>query len=318
MQSSIKTAVIDIGTLKIKFEICEFDSNFNFKTLYKEKYLTVLGRDLDKTNNMIIEKSVIKAINALKECKKKLEEYDVKLLKVVATDALRKAKNGDDVRKRIIDATGFTPQILSDREEGEIFFKALTKDFTDKTLCAVDVGGGSVQVIIGNKQEILFNKSFKTGTYYMQENFSDSHHPTEKELENAKKYIAKEMRELRNIKLNIDKVVYGSTNIIDFFKAMQIDMKNNKKYKDHPFSVNLERLKDLYEKIIAKSYEDRMEMFPAEPYYMWAADKALMNIFEVCKCLNVKNVIPTNYNISTGLHYLLALSNEKNNCSNRS
>lgn len=310
MQNNKRTAVIDIGTLKVKFEICEFDEGLHSKTLFKEKYLTVLGRDLDKTDNMIIEKAVVKTIEALNECRKKLDEFGVQVFDVVATDALRKARNGDEVTTRITRETGFIPRILSHAEEGEIYFKALTKEFSKGNFCAVDVGGGSVQVIIGNTSEVLFNKSFKTGTYYMQEAFSKTHFPTEEELDNAKKYIHEQMKELEKLDIPVGTLVYGSTNIIDFFLAMNLEMKKDSKLVDHTYEIELDQLKNLYEKIIQKSYEDRMEMYPAEPYYMWAADKALMNIFEIAKALKVKTVVPTNYNISTGLHYLLALKNE--------
>ena len=58
-KKTIRTAVIDVGTLKSKFEVREFDSAFNSKVLCREKELTVLGRDLDKTDGMIIRKAII-------------------------------------------------------------------------------------------------------------------------------------------------------------------------------------------------------------------------------------------------------------------
>ncbi len=308
---NIRTGVIDIGTLKVKFEICEFKNTLKSKTLKKEKYLTVLGRDLDKTDNMIVEEAIVKTITALKECKKLLAKYSVINFSVVATDALRKAKNGDVVKKRIEKETGFIPKILSRKEEGKIFFTALTKDFANETFCAVDVGGGSVQVIIGSKEEIFFNKSFKTGTYFLQESFSRSHHPTLKELAECKKYVETQMSELKKLNFRLDKIIYGSTNIIDFFEAMNLPVNRTSAFIDHPYYIGIPPLKKLYEKIIRKSYEDRMEMYPAEPYYMWAADKALINIFAVSKALKIKTIIPSNYNISTGLHYILALKNFK-------
>ncbi|MCS7091742.1 MAG: hypothetical protein NZM26_00100 [Patescibacteria group bacterium] len=54
----IRTAVIDVGTLKSKFKVWEFDKNYSSKTLAREKELTVLGRDLDKTDGLIIRKAI--------------------------------------------------------------------------------------------------------------------------------------------------------------------------------------------------------------------------------------------------------------------
>ncbi len=54
----ISTAVIDVGTLKSKFEVQEFDLSLKSKILCREKELTVMGRDLDKTDGMIIRKAI--------------------------------------------------------------------------------------------------------------------------------------------------------------------------------------------------------------------------------------------------------------------
>ena len=54
----IRTAVIDVGTLKSKFEVREFDNSLRSCVLCREKELTVLGRDLDKTGGMIIRKAI--------------------------------------------------------------------------------------------------------------------------------------------------------------------------------------------------------------------------------------------------------------------
>ena len=52
-----------------------------------------------------------------------------------------------------------------------------------------------------------------------------------------------------------------------------------------------------------------MPMYPEEPYYMWAADKALMNVFTIAEYLKIEEIVPSNNNISTGL--FLSLQNEK-------
>ncbi len=90
--TSAKFALIDIGTLKIKLEIDEIDKSLKHKVLFKVKELTVMGRDLHKTDNIIVEESIQKAIYTLLTYKKILEDNNVTKYKVIATEALRKAK----------------------------------------------------------------------------------------------------------------------------------------------------------------------------------------------------------------------------------
>ena len=299
-------AVIDVGTLKSKFEICQFDRAMNGKTLYKDKKLTVLGRDLDKTGNRIVDESIKSTIEALNEFKIKMVEYNVAKYRAVATEAIRRAINATDVLKQIKEGTGIELETLSHEDEAKILFRSISMDFPDKLIAVTDIGGGSVQVVIGINNTIKEVHLFKTGTYYLQEEFSTSHHPNTTELKNTMDYIKQALVILGESKYHPDLLVYGTTNIISFLKAMNIAMTKDKSSGAHPFSIDVSVLRPLYNRIIALSYEERMPMYPEEPYYMWAADKAIMNVLQICDYLNINKVVPSNNNISTAILYELA------------
>lgn len=303
----IRTAVIDVGTLKSKFEVREFDQNMNSSVVTRQKELTVLGRDLDKTNNMIIDKAINTTIEALKKFNREMKRLKVDKYKAVGTEAIRKAVNAEEVLKRIENETGIKLEILDHKSEAEIYFRSVSKDFPGKKIAVSDIGGGSVQVVIGKDKTIFETHLFKTGTYFMQETFSKTHHPTIEELQKAIKYVNQELKPLSKTKHSVDLLVYGSTNIIDFLQAMNVKLRLNKKSNDHRYWTKVDNLQPIYKKIIALSYEDRMPMYPAEPYYMWAADKALMNIFQIGKYLKVKKIVPSNSNISSGILHSLAV-----------
>jgi len=307
MESKKIVAAIDVGTLKSKFEIREFDDEFNSKVLYKDKPLTVLGRDLDKTDNIIIEKSIVKTIDALKDFKQKMDEYKVVKYKSVTTEAIRKAKNANDVLERIKNETGIDLEVLSQEEEAKLLFESVAKDFPDNVIAVSDIGGGSVQVVIGKGEKIYETHLFKTGTYRLQEEFSKTHHPSFEELEKTKDYVIEQLKPLESSNHKPEYVVYGTTNIIEFLETMGLKLQDRKGHiGDHPYTINVEQLWPLYTKIIGLSYEDRMPMYEKEPYYMWAADKALMNIIQICTYLGCDIIVPTNNNISTGILYNLA------------
>lgn len=302
----VRTAVIDVGTLKSKFEVREFDESLNSTVITRQKELTVLGRDLDKSDGMIIRKAIETTVEALNKFKKEMDRLKVQKYRAVTTEAIRKAVNSKDVLDEILERTGLALEILDHKDEAEIYFRSVSKDFPGQTIAVSDIGGGSVQVVIGKDKEIYETHLFKTGTYFMQENFSKTHHPTSEELQNAIHYVEKELKSLENSKYKAEALVYGSTNIIDFMEAMNINLNKRESSGGHPYWVDVSNLNPLYDKIIALSYEDRMPMYPAEPYYMWAADKALMNIFQISQSLGVSSIIPSNNNISSGILQELA------------
>jgi len=92
---------------------------------------------------------------------------------------------------------------------------------------------------------------------------------------------------------------------------MKVKFKKNNGSTDHPYKIEVEKLYPVYERIIALSYEDRMPMFPEEPYYMWSAENALLNVFQICDFLGTNTIVPSNNNISSGILYELAKSIKK-------
>ncbi len=295
-----RAAIIDIGTLKTKFVIAEFDKDLKRKILYKDKKLTVIGRDLDKTDNIIIQKSIDKQVEALKEFMAKIRKYKVKAYRVIGTEALRRAKNSKGVLSIIEKITKQPTDLLTHEDEAKIYFNVIANDL-DGDLAVADIGGGSVQLTIGNKDSIASMHLLKTGVYYLQEKFGQSHLPTKQDQDDAWAYVRSEVSKLKLNKNKKIKFVYGSTNIIDFFKETGIKLKKVDHTVEHPYKSATAELLKLYHKLMPYTYEERMEFFPSEPYYMWGADKAIMNVVALCEALGVNDVIPSNMNISDGL-----------------
>lgn len=305
-------AVIDIGSLKAKFEIKSFDENVNSKTIYKDVIRANLLKDLDKNGGYIIEQSIVDTINAIENFKLKMEEFNVSNFESITTEAFRKAKNGTKVLDRIEKETGIRLRIITGKEEGHLLFNSISPDFKDEIIAVVDVGGGSVQVIIGRNNEIFDTYYFQTGTAVKYIIHKDSRHPTIEESNKSLDWIREQLKPLLDNKYEIKYIIYGSTCVIDFFKAMAFP-RIKLKGKDHKFYADISSIRDLYYKLLPLSIEERFGFYPDDPFYMWGADKAFMNIMTISEYLKVPTIVPSNNNISTGLLYNLALNYNKIN-----
>ena len=304
-----KVAVIDVGTLKSKFEIREYTENREYTRLYADKKLTVLGRALS-TGNSIDDESIRITCEALIEFNQKMEEFEVEKYRAVTTEAIRKASNGLEVIETIFEKTGIRLEILSQEEEAHLFFENISCDFAGERIAIMDIGGGSVQVMIG-KDNILEKKYLlKTGTYLLQEMFSKGsleHIVLGEELEKTKSYIQSHADEAAVLLDNIDTLVFGSTNMIEFLNKFDIIKDPLSHKRKHPYSVSKEALELVLEKILLLSYKERMELYPEEPYFMWASDRLILNVLEIAKRLGIKNIVPSNENISGAIMNKLIL-----------
>jgi len=305
MQNKV-LAVIDIGSLKAKFEIKAFDENLNSKTLHKEVIKTELLKDLHKNGNYIIEQSIINVVNAINSFKTKMQQHLVIKFDAITTEAFRKAKNSKEVLERIKKETGITLRILDGKEEGKLLFTSISSDFKDEVIVVVDVGSASVQVVIGKNNKIYRSYSFPTGTYAWFNQPVNRRFPTIEETQKEFEWVKEQLKSLQDNGYNIKYLVYGTTSLIDFFKAMKFELVKIKR-KAHEFYSDISDLKDLYEKVIKLPYEERSLLHPDDPYYMWGIDKAFMNVITISEYLKVNKIVPTNNNVSSGIFNELAL-----------
>jgi len=302
----MKIGVIDIGTLKVKFLIASVRAGGEIKPIYESNILTCLGVRMHENNNRPFPKYLRKTINELARCKKILLNENVKKIRVVSTHALREmGKVGQEIAKKIKNEVGFDVEIISQKEEADLFFKAVVNDFKiKKDFTLVDVGGGSVQVLMGNKDKLKRTYLLKTGAQYLFDHFSPRHtgtdFPSREEIRAMQKYV---MQQLIDIPSNTKTpIIYGSSCIIDVFKIINLKLEKYRYSKSHPYKVKVAEMMKFTNIITPIPYDKREEMFKfSQKYYMWGIEKAFVNIITIAKKINAPYIIPTNLNINIGL-----------------
>jgi len=305
-----KYGVIDIGTLKVKFLIASVSPDKSFDQVYFSNELTCFGVGLDENQGFVQEKYLDQTIQELQRCKEVAKNHDVGSLKVVSTHAMRRAKNKQEILAKIREKTGFAVENISQDQEAELFFKGVITGFeSDKDYAIVDMGGGSVQILVGNKNELKKAHLVQTGAQYLHDNFTSNPHlpdsfTTEKDLEKMRRYILEQLLPLKGI--GDLPLIYGSSNIIDMMKAMNIPLKENKESETHPYLTYARYLEDFIKKVLPLSYKQREEKFPFQKGYVWGIDKAFLNIVTMSELFPSSKIIPSNANIAWGIIYKLA------------
>jgi len=301
-----RVGVIDIGTLKTKFVIAEFDKDQNRKILVRERKITNLGQGLNKENRLISPDAVLTQHEVLNEMIKKMEELHVDAYNVIGTEALRKADNAETVITMINEAVRQDLQILGQEEEAMLFFNVVSRSMPNENLAVADIGGGSVQLAIGRNGNLQRLELLNTGTLTLQKGMVESDIVSPTEDQASWEYVHDAIAKLNLIPIGEAHLVYGSTNILDFFREAGIgkDIYPDDDY--HPRRANIQELVDLYYQIIQHPRNQRSHFFPSDPYFMWGADKGIINIASLCDSLKIDEVIPTNLNVSDGLLFKLA------------
>jgi exopolyphosphatase/guanosine-5'-triphosphate,3'-diphosphate pyrophosphatase len=159
----VKLAAIDIGTNSIHLVVVEFDGR-TFHVIDREKSMVRLG--LGMFGEMrLTERAFNEGVEVLGRYTKLAESRGVEEILAVATSATREAENGTEFLNAIFHATGVMPRVISGSEEARLIFLAVKHsiDLGGERGLVIDIGGGSVEVAVGNDHEVLLAQSMRLG-----------------------------------------------------------------------------------------------------------------------------------------------------------
>lgn len=132
-----RLGVIDIGNLKVKLEVVEIGAG-QTTSLYNSNTLTCLGLRMNENNNRPLEENLQATLIELKRCQKILNDQKVDKIRVVSTHALREmGEAGKKIQEKIKQEVGLKIEIISQEEEAELFYRAVTHTWPNDEALAI-------------------------------------------------------------------------------------------------------------------------------------------------------------------------------------
>lgn len=162
----MKLAAIDIGSNGVRFQVTNvipYGDNTTFKRLHFMRFPLRLGAEVF-VNKTISEQTMSRFVQLMQAFKLIVDLYKVDDCFACATSAMREAKNGNELIKRVKDTCGLDIQIISGSMEADMINKVIMFHLTDKNHVHIDVGGGSTELILYKKKKKVAAKSFKLGS----------------------------------------------------------------------------------------------------------------------------------------------------------
>lgn len=231
-----KYAAIDIGSNAVRLLIADIiEKEDSDKVKFKKSALVRvpirLGEDTF-VNGKISEKNILRLTDAMNAFQLLMDVHGVVKYKACATSAMRDAENGAFVIDRILKKSGIKIDIIDGEIEAQIIATTDLGELLDnsKSYLYVDVGGGSTEMTVYEKGEMINSKSFKVGTVRML-NQKDALADIWDEM---KVWVKENTKGLKNISLigsggNINKI-YKMSGRSDGSPLSYIYMKANYKY----------------------------------------------------------------------------------------
>lgn len=277
-------AAIDIGSNAVRLLIKRDEE----KCRYLDKLLLVrvplrLGFDVFSKGE-ISDKKADDLVRLMRSYELLMKIYRVDRMRACATSAMRDAKNGSEIIKKIAAKTGIKVEIITGAEEARIvYFNHLGRGFDSKgNFLYVDVGGGSTELNLLTNGELKLSESFNIGTVRM---LTDS-------------VKAKTWSDLSDTCLSLgrkypDITLVGSGGNIN--KLYKLAGGNKKK------EISVEALQGIYENLLPLSVEERMVRYSMRPDRADVIIPAAKIFLTIARLTGAKNILVPVIGVADGI-----------------
>ncbi len=189
-----RMAAVDVGTNSIHMIIVEAQRH-GYRIIDKEKEMVQLGRD-SLEGRPLTEEAIRRGVDTLKAMGEIARRWQVDEIVAVATSALREAPNRQSFIAAAKRTAGIQVRVISGEEEADYIYRAVRSavDFHDGTALAVDIGGGSIELIVGTSGEVFFTHSEPAGALRMSQRFGLDRAADEDAVKRCRSFLRKTLR----------------------------------------------------------------------------------------------------------------------------
>jgi exopolyphosphatase/guanosine-5'-triphosphate,3'-diphosphate pyrophosphatase len=163
-EAKLRVAVLDLGSTSFHLMVADATPTGGIRRVLRERTMLRLGAAL-ASRDRIPGKVARRAVEVASALARHAEHADAAQLLLVATAALRDARNGADLAARIGDAVGEPVRILSGEEEARLIFAAVRHRVAlpPGRHLGLDLGGGSLELAVGDAFDVEWGTTLPLG-----------------------------------------------------------------------------------------------------------------------------------------------------------
>jgi exopolyphosphatase/guanosine-5'-triphosphate,3'-diphosphate pyrophosphatase len=302
-----KVAVLDLGTNTFNLQLVKITPNAYY-IFRNEKIPVKIGKD--GINRGIIKVDAQqRALDALDIYKEIIENENITKVYGYATSAFRNAKNGTNFKELIEQKTGIQIDIITGDIEAEFIYKGVKTSFDiggDNALI-MDIGGGSVEFIICNRDRIFWKQSIDIGAQRLLDWFHIIDPIPNEEIEKLNLFFAKELDSLNEqVELFKPNCLIGSSGTFDTLSEMyQHQINRFLKGDETELPLTVEGFEKSYQQIISCDKTDRLEipgMLEMRVDMIVVASCLVKYVIDSC---NIKQIRVSAHSLKEGMIYAI-------------
>ena len=185
-----------------------------------------------------------RGISTMQKFNRHIRQHGIENIKAIATSTLRSTTNGKDFIEQVKQDTGLDIEVINGDREAVYIYQGVKASgcLRGNFDLIIDIGGGSVEFIICNEQELYWKQSFEIGAARLMDRFHQTDPIPALAVNALYDYLDGVLQPLFDItnKLQVDKLIGSSGAFETFAEVMELE-------KGRPFNLKSIRYMDLDE-----------------------------------------------------------------------
>jgi len=298
--------IVDIGSNTVRLNVyrCE-DEDIRVVFSKKDNLGLVFYIKSGKLTNIGIEK----LITVLKKIKKDFDYLNIESYRFFSTASLRNIKNSTEVIQIIKDKVNIDIDLLSGEEEGELSFCGSISTIKKDNGILIDLGGGSVEIVLFKDKKIDEEYSIPIGSLKMYNDYVSGMIPNENECNLIKERI---YSELAKIGVNNEEkipFICGVGGSIRAIGLILVDLNLQKKKADY---IDVKLLKQLKNELNLNNKDTYNKILYVKPSRIHTLVPALLILESITSYFGCEEIQISKFSVREGYLYKKIL----NRCQN--
>jgi len=292
-------AAIDVWSNAIRLAIATVAPDGHYQIIHSAREPVRLGQDVFATGR-ISDSTRNAGLEAFRRFREQLSKYSVTRFKAVATSALREAENGEAFAALVAKRYRIPISIIGPEEEARLVHLAVKErvQLNGKMAMLVDIGGGSVEISLGNKSGIISTHSYAMGSVRLLQILDQRRLNGNRFSQLVNRYVdvtnKRLKQELGNQKIEFCVGTGGSIESIGEIRRMLFNKRNSSK-------ISTRELASVAKKIQALSVEERVRTFNLRPDRADVISPAAIVLQKILQQAGVQEILIPGVGVKDGL-----------------
>jgi exopolyphosphatase/guanosine-5'-triphosphate,3'-diphosphate pyrophosphatase len=291
-RDSLRLAAIDVGSNSIHMIVGQADSDGALTTLWRMKDPVGLGR-LSFPSKRLTRAAIDAAIATLARFKQAAIQRQAERVIAIATSAVREAENGGDLIDRAHRELRLTVRAVSARDEARLIYLAVRHalPLNDRPHLIIDIGGGSVEFIVGDGRRASFLESRKLGAARMTAKFVSSDPISKEDLRALRRHYETELAPIcEHIAALKPVACIGTSGTLENIAAMCVAEGGSNGHAESPKLIERGPFEKLLERLIESDSKERSKMRGLDDQRKDQIVAGAVLVGEIFQRLNLKRI----------------------------